>query len=112
METTIAWFWIIGIIKIIVFVGVSYAAVMHNIELKKNGASLKEQFLNFRVILLYVVTILLLINPIKINGTNSVKNVQHMNTNIELNKVLPEKKSDNSFEIKANNIKGITNEYN
>ena len=87
MEVTFAWFWVIKSILAIVTLYITYKAIwVHKVQNTLWTA------------LLALCAVLLMFNPIKINGTNSVEALRQQTYTIMGRKVLPEKVRDTSFE--------------
>jgi hypothetical protein len=100
MEIVIAYFWVINLIAGIIGLWFMYkAAIIYKFKSKKWN------------ILALILLILGLVNPIKINGTNSNEVLKQQNYSVEHGKVLPPKVIDNSFErgLKTD-TKDITND--
>jgi len=99
MEIVIAYFWIVNLIAGLLGIWFFYkAAVKYKFKSKKWN------------ILSIIFLVLGLINPVKINGTNSKQMLKQQSYSIESTKVLPKKVQDNSFEngLKSS-TKNITN---
>ncbi len=96
MEVTFAWFWIIKLI---------WTAIVAFVWIKAYNRRFKNLVWN---VLLAIVSILFVLSPIKINGTNSNSTIQQENNAIEMSKELPEKVQDNSFKNGNSEVKSIT----
>ena len=96
MEFTLAWFWILGLIKVLIVLGVGYKVFKN--KFKHNGWN----------ITLFLAIVLVTVNPIKIEPTTDKVN-KLMGSHIESSHVLLEKVTDDSFE-KSTKIDGILDE--
>jgi len=99
MEVTFAWFWAINLSLIIAIVYSLFKLIKSII----NEKNIKRWF-----IINAILIILQVINPIKINGTNSNVINNSTNYNIKQSKVLPPVKVDNSFKEEVNSVHGIS----
>jgi len=112
-EVTLSYFWIINLIGIFIWIYLLSQLIFSIICLiqsdhLKTFDDYRKIIKNKWVILFVIYNIFLVINPIKINGTNSNKAIQLQNFNIENTKELPKKKEDKTFEnfdvLNSNNI--------
>ena len=102
METTIAYWWIVKLVILALSIYLLSKAYKESTKTKV--------FFNKWMRASMVIFTISLINPIKVDGTNSVHTVQHVNSAIELSKELPEKVVDDSFKTSVEAPMSITNE--
>lgn len=98
MEIMIQWFWLVKLLVASIIISVAYIAFF-----KKKFES------KFWNILAFVLIILAIINPVKLEPESKSLNTS-MNRFIENGKVLPDKKEDNSFREKVESVQGIKEE--
>ena len=96
MEVTFAWFWAVQLIAFMSLFAIIYVAF-------------KKEFKSFTWNIMGIAAaIIMIINPIKINGTNSTQYTSQQSSNIANTKQLPPKTMADNW--KKINVEGITKE--